>query len=228
MGVLVRYRVTAGALNIRAAPTTSAAVIGIVRKGDVVRAVSESADSQWAMLVRRGTAGWISKKHLLRLVDMQVGDADFPWMHVATQEKGVSELPGIQNNLRVLDYLRSTTNLGDLATSKDETSWCSAFVNWCLREAGYEGTRSALARSWLAWGREIAAPVKGCLVILSRAGGYGHVGFYMGETETEIRVLGGNQQNPQTKRYEVSEGYYPKTRLLGFRLPAEIPLGDEQ
>jgi uncharacterized protein (TIGR02594 family) len=213
------YRVMANALNVRKAPTTSSEVIGLLRKDQVVQAFSESADGKWILVVLEGEAGWTSKKHLLRLPAYPEGNEDFAWMPVATSERGVSELPGRENNLRVLDYLRSTKNLGELAISRDETAWCSAFVNWCVEKAGYVGTRSALARSWLKWGRSIEKPRKGCIAVFSRAGGFGHVGFYVGETATDILVLGGNQQNPETQKYEVSVGRYPKSRLLGFRLP---------
>jgi hypothetical protein len=45
------------------------------------------------------------------------------------------------------------------------------------------------------------------------------VGFYLEETDTHIKVLGGNQQNMETKLFEVSEKYYPKSELLGYRIP---------
>ena len=47
-------------------------------------------------------------------------------------------------------------------------------------------------------------------MIFTRDGG-GHVAFYVGETATQIKVLGGNQSN------SVSVANYPKSRLLGFR-----------
>jgi uncharacterized protein (TIGR02594 family) len=140
-------------------------------------------------------------------------------MAFAEKEKGVSEIPGSGNNPRVLEYLRSTTNLGVSATSKDETPWCSAFVNWCLEQAGYERTKNALARSWLDWGQKIDTPRRGCIVVFQREKKFGHVGFYLEETATHIKVLGGNQQNPETAIFEVSEKYYPKTDFLGYRIP---------
>src|SRR5258707_11602572 len=53
----------------------------------------------------------------------------------------------IRNNPRILEYFTATT----LHTKKESTSWCSAFVNWCMRQSGIAGTRSAAARSWLKW-----------------------------------------------------------------------------
>jgi uncharacterized protein (TIGR02594 family) len=166
-----------------------------------------------------GVEGWSSKRYLSRVVTIPHPEGDFPWMPIAEAEKGVFEIPGTANNPRVLEYLHATTNLDATATSKDETPWCSAFANWCLAQAGCEGTKSALARSWLDWGQAIDMPVRGCIVVFVREVVFGHVGFYIEETETEIKVLGGNQQNPETKIFEVSEKYYPKANLLGYRVP---------
>jgi uncharacterized protein (TIGR02594 family) len=142
-------------------------------------------------------------------------------MEFAEKEKGVQEIPGAGNNPRVLEYLHATKNLDTLARSKDETPWCSAFVNWCLKQAGYTGTENALARSWLTWGVPTKVPRRGCIVVLQRTGsaGSGHVGFYLEETEKDLLLLGGNQQNLETMVFEVSEKYYPKSSLLGYRIP---------
>jgi len=214
-----RFRVTAQALNVRSAPSRSSEVVGVLRRDDVIAMIEESEDRNWIRARHQGSDGWVSRKYLARIPDRRADDSNLRWMDIAEREKGVNELPGIANNLRVLEYLRSTKDLSELAISRDETAWCSAFVNWCLKAAGYEGTQSALARSWLDWGREIAEPIRGCIAVFSRGAGYGHVGFYLSETENEIIVLGGNQQNAETKKYEVSEKHYPKSRLLGYRLP---------
>ena len=71
----------------------------------------------------------------------------------------------------------------------------------------------------MRWGHPLEVPHRGCIVVFSRNKIFGHVGFYLNETETDILVLGGNQHNPETGFYEVSEKFYPKSRLLGFRLP---------
>ena len=76
-----------------------------------------------------------------------------PWFDIALKEleSTVREVEGSADNSRILDYLRTTDypNVG----LHDEVPWCSAFVNWCLKEAGIEGTNSAAALSWLSWGR---------------------------------------------------------------------------
>ena len=56
-----------------------------------------------------------------------------PWFRIAERERlsGVEELPGAAHNPRILEYHR-TTILGHGAASKDETPWCSSFVNFFM------------------------------------------------------------------------------------------------
>jgi len=128
---------------------------------------------------------------------------------------GVKEYPGNGENPRIVEYLRST-NLSAPESARDETAWCSAFVNWCVEKSGYAGTDSSWARSWLNWGTDIAKPRHGCVVVFKREVDHGHVGFYLGETATAIRLLGGNQSN------EVKVSTYKKSDLLGYRLPKNL------
>lgn len=74
------------------------------------------------------------------------------------------------------------------------------------------GTRSAMARSWLTWGKKTTKPRKGDLVCFKRGNnGYsGHIAFYQGEGMTFIDCLGGNQNN------SVCEKAYSKLDLLGY------------
>lgn len=91
--------------------------------------------------------------------------------------------------------------------------WCAAFVNAVLEISGFEGTNSLMARSFLGIGERVRAPVRGDIVVLTRGSNpaSGHVGFYMGEEQGYIRVLGGNQGRA------VSVALYPKSRVLGYR-----------
>lgn len=132
-----------------------------------------------------------------------------PWLDIAKAELGVKEIPGKKHNERILEYHKATS----LESTEDEVPWCSSFVSWCLEKAGVPSTRNAWARSYLAWGRKIETPVVGCIVVFSRGQASGHVAFYLGESDSQIKVLGGNQSN------QVSIEYYPKSRLLGYRLP---------
>lgn len=136
---------------------------------------------------------------------------EFPWMPIAIGELGELEIAGDEDNPRIVEYLQTTTLPGVLAM-QDETAWCSAFVNWCVQESGLEGTKSAAARSWMTWGKPVAAPRQGCITVFSRDGG-GHVAFFIQEVGGLLYVLGGNQGN------RVCIAGYPRSRLLGFRVP---------
>lgn len=136
------------------------------------------------------------------------------WVEIAIRElvAGVHEIAGEAHSLRVLDY-HQTTNL---KASDDETAWCAAFAEFCLRQSFIKGTGRAHARSYLEWGQEIAEPRVGAIVILWRGepnGWQGHVGFLLGWSNTHIILIGGNQGNA------VSVQSYPIQRLLGYRWP---------
>lgn len=137
-----------------------------------------------------------------------------PWLTTAFGElvAGVAEVPGADNNLRILEYLRSTS-IGD--GGGDETPWCSAFVNWAMLINGIPRTRSASARSWIEWG-QTSKPVVGAVTVLWRRDAnspLGHVGFYLGGNSGSVILLGGNQGNA------VSVQSFPKARVLAYRMP---------
>lgn len=115
---------------------------------------------------------------------------DFSWMPIAEGEIGIKEVAGIEHHPRILEYHATTT----LRATEDEVPWCSSFVNWVFKQAGYTGTRSARALSWAEWGEQLIEPVPGCLVVTKRKGG-GHVGFFIREDAEFIWLLGGNQNN---------------------------------
>jgi len=136
-----------------------------------------------------------------------------PWLILAEQELGISEIKGSSyHNQRILEYHKTT----ELKANDDETPWCSSFVNWCIVNAALKGTNKAYARSWLMWGNKINIPAFGCVAVLSRTGNpaHGHVGFVVGMDDPEkILLLGGNQGD------KVSVLSFPKSRLLGYRWP---------
>lgn len=143
------------------------------------------------------------------------GDLDVaPWLTLARGEIGTREIAGDEDNPRIIEYLRTTT-LGRWAASRDETAWCSAFINWDMESVGIEGTGSAMARSWLGWGIELSVPREGCVVIFSRgAAPAGHVGLYIERANGQVMSLGGNQRN------KVGINGYDPDRVLGYRWPA--------
>lgn len=129
------------------------------------------------------------------------------WLQIARKEIGVKEVRGGENP-RIIEYHATTT----LKAKEDEIPWCSSFINWCMKKAGYKGTQSAAAISWASWGKVLKEPKIGCVVVFSRTGG-NHVGFYLGKSGSSIKLLGGNQSN------EVNISYQDASRLLGYRWP---------
>lgn len=113
------------------------------------------------------------------------------WVKIALREmaSGVVEFPDPAENPRIVEYLESCGITGPVEGNEgDEIPWCSAFVNWCLREAGIPGTNDARAISWEDWG-QLTEPRQGCIVVFPH-----HVGFYFGDYNgQQISLLGGNQ-----------------------------------
>jgi len=145
--------------------------------------------------------------------------ADAPWIAVARGELGQRDYPGPRHNPRVIEYLNTT----GFQANNDETSWCSAFVNWCISKAGLRGTNNAAARSWLTYGQALSSPRPGCIVILWRgspSSWKGHVGFFEGfDVGNRVRLLGGNQGGG-VDWDEVCVTTFPVERVLGYRWPA--------
>lgn len=139
-----------------------------------------------------------------------------PWYTMAQREVGIHEAPGADNNKRVQEYF-AATSMGP--HTPDSVPWCSAFVNWCMKACGIEGTHSAAARSWMQWGTPLLRPKAGCVIIFSRPLGgpdSGHVGFLARvptATASNVDVLGGNQGD------KVCIAPYPVSRILGWRWP---------
>lgn len=130
------------------------------------------------------------------------------WLDMAEKEIGQKEVRGGENP-RILEYHAATT----LKAEEDEIPWCSAFVSWCLEKSGLVSTKSAWAKSYLNWGKELSNPKYGCIMVFSRGENSGHVGFYVGETDETYKILGGNQKD------QVCIAEYPKHRLLSARWP---------
>ena len=130
---------------------------------------------------------------------------------IALSQYGVKEIVGDKHNPVILNYFDC---IGHSWVHNDETAWCAAFVNYCLNNAGYEGTGKLNARSFLDCGTVTDHPETGDIVVLWRGSilsWKGHVGFYVNETASKINILGGNQSN------QVKISSYPKVQLLSYR-----------
>lgn len=136
------------------------------------------------------------------------------WMQIAERElaRGVREYAGPADNPRIVQYHAATS----FQATDDEVPWCSSFVNWCLQHAGYEGTRSAAARSWLTWGEPLDQPMYGAITVLARGKNpaMGHVGFFTDRRpDGKVLLLGGNQND------SVSIAAFDAPRVLSYRWP---------
>src|SRR5262249_34827671 len=89
--------------------------------------------------------------------------------------------------------------------------WCARFVNWLLEHAGYRGTGSDAAKSFLRFPHTSARV--GAIVVLTRKGG-GHVGIVSGFDRAGNPVLiSGNHG------HRVYEARYPRSRVLAYVVP---------
>jgi uncharacterized protein (TIGR02594 family) len=124
---------------------------------------------------------------------------------------GVEETVGPKHNPVIMGWARE---LG-ITYRNDETPWCGLFVGICIKRADRQPVEWLLgARNWVNFGVKSSSPMLGDILVFSRPGGGGHVGFYVGEDTKNFFVLGGNQGNA------VSIVKIVKSRLLEARRPA--------
>jgi len=137
-----------------------------------------------------------------------------PWLAAAWAEFGVREIPGKDDAPEILRYFRDA---GDTSVETEATPWCAAFLGAMLKRAGYTGTGSLLARSYLDWGDRLDEARFGAVAVLSRGDdpNAGHVGFLLSDTNGKLHLLGGNQGDA------VTVASFDRARLLGFRWPKE-------
>jgi uncharacterized protein (TIGR02594 family) len=127
---------------------------------------------------------------------------------------GLAEVAGAVDNAQIDAFLRLDQPESGL---KDETPWCSAFVNWISWLLRLPRSKSLAARSSLSIGIPVNlddAEAGFDIVILWRdspTAATGHVGFYAGREGENVLVLGGNQNN------RVSIQSFSADRVLGVR-----------
>ncbi len=138
------------------------------------------------------------------------------WMAEAWREFGAKEYGGKASNPRIAKMF---ADAGHPHIKSDEVAWCAAFVGASLKRANINPSGSLMARSYLEWGRMPSHVRLGTIAVFTRGPSphTGHVGFWIGETNTQIVVLGGNQANA------VSVTWIDKTKLLGLRWPITTP-----
>lgn len=137
-----------------------------------------------------------------------------PWLKEAWRLYGIHERKGRADHPDIMALYRA---VGHPGIRHDETPWCAAFLGACLERSGLRSTRSLMARSYSQWGIRLSTPRPGAIVVLSRGKDpvFGHVGFWVGETASDLFLLGGNQSD------SVSVAAFDKRRLIDMRWPNE-------
>ena len=146
--------------------------------------------------------------------------ADPVWLTKATEYIGTAEVSGKKHNPKIVE-LWSLAKVPNKVTD-DETPWCAAFVSAMLEISGFVSAQTGWARAYLDWGKSIAIPVRGCIVVFSRGKNMGHVGFVVGRDKNgNLMVLGGNQGDAvNIKPFAVS-------RVIGYRWPRDMLIPNE-
>lgn len=142
------------------------------------------------------------------------------WLQIAQGElkKGIKEYPGSGNNPEVLKYGKKF----GFTTDGPSHPWCSAFVTWCLEQAGcsVQGL-NGMAKSHLTAGAHetITEPILGCIAIYHRGSNAasGHVAFWVGRSGGRDKILGGNQSDAVTITTSSTQ------KLVGYRWPKGQP-----
>src|SRR5262245_50962499 len=148
------------------------------------------------------------------------------WIEIARGEIGQHEIAGKEHNPRIMEFIRTCTNIQQTEAQRkyveregeEGVEWCSAFVNWCLKQAGIAGTDNALAASWANWGTKLTAPRQGAIVCFSWTGTshIDHVAF-CDEVDGNFKCLGGNQSGYGG---QVSSVNFSKPAAKHYRWPA--------
>lgn len=139
-------------------------------------------------------------------------------LKLAFEELGTKEIPGSDDNQRIVDYASES---GISGVEDDETPWCSIFVNWVCHKLGLEKSDKPNARSWAGVGKEIFKPKPGDIVVFWRespTSWKGHVAFFLGYSGdlSQVYCIGGNQGNA------VSIAAYDASKVLHFQRVSEV------
>jgi hypothetical protein len=158
-----------------------------------------------------------------KLMHVDADLAAHPWMRYAIEQFARTSASlrfpttDIQPPLAVAPAGHSPADLG--APARLIHRWRSEFVHWCMEQAGWQGTYSPEAESWLNWGVGVK-PEWGCLVILEGRDGYS-IGFHLERRYGREYVLGGYAPSGLGEGiFNVGvAGFGPCYRVMAHRLP---------
>jgi uncharacterized protein (TIGR02594 family) len=149
---------------------------------------------------------------------------DPAWLQEAFSVLGLSEIAGNRHEKRILAMSAAT---GTPAKTDDANDpWCAYFVNWCLSQAGIDGTKSGMARSFVKYGRGLQRnePIpRGAIAIWPRGKPpSGHVNLVIYDDGAYVWCIGGNQSKAGTNG-AVTIGKYAKGQAVAYRWPLGAP-----
>ena len=156
-------------------------------------------------------------QYLIKYHRIEIEENQAKLLNFAASRYGLTEIAGDSSNSQVLQFFSET---GHPEILDDETSWCSAYLNWCAKNVNLIGCDSAsglAAKSWLSVGEEVLGePKTGDIVVFWRENKnswQGHVSIFINEDPQSHKVfcLGGNQDDKVTVKA------YPSEQVLGYR-----------
>lgn len=153
------------------------------------------------------------------LVDLEKFNIDsaqiieLPLVKEARKFYYLKEIAGDRNEEQIITFFKA---VGVKKVNSEDESWCSVFISYCAKNAGFEYPKSSVAKNWLNFGETITNPLPGDLVIFWRDSPTywsGHVAIYLGERSEngDLVCLGGNQNDMVCIRT------YSKEKVLGYR-----------
>lgn len=178
------------------------------RTAKAVQAFQKSAGLEADGIVGARTAAALQDKPAADIVQAP----EPPWLSEGRRFSGLKEIAGPASNPQILEWGRRAAEW----YVDDDIPWCGVFVHAMLAASLPDEVLIAnpcWARGWAAFGVALGEPAPGAVLVFSRGPSAGHVGFYVGEDATRLRVLGGNQSNA------VSETWIAKSRLVATRWP---------
>lgn len=133
---------------------------------------------------------------------------------------GVQEISGSKHSATIMSW-RDELNLAGVKVvgyATDEIPWCGLFtaiVTYRRMDNPRDVVTDPLwARNWAKYGVKADVAELGDILVFERAGGGGHVGFYVAEDNACYHVLGGNQSD------KVCITRIDKIRCIAKRRPA--------
>lgn len=136
--------------------------------------------------------------------------------------RGMCEIKGPAHNKKLLSLAKKA---GFDWYTKDEIPWCAVMMNICCMIAGIPGTKSAMAKSFLKWGRPISLEearnnIGKVIAVFHRGSSSSHPSGHVTTVERissdgkTIVALGGNQGNcVRSNKMDITSW-----RFIGFRV----------